>query len=517
MSQGAEPAALPPQPALSPRSEPGTPPRRRRAWLPLIPAVLTLVVTLIQIQGPSFSQDEDATLLAINRTFPQLVRMLGNIDVVHGGYYSLIWVVARLFGTSELAVRFPSAVAMAVAAGGVTLLGQYLVGERAGLAAGLVFTVLPSVSWFAEDARDYAVVTALAVATSYILARALAATARRGWLIAYGIALVLLGLGNLFALLIVPAHAVTIASRARRDRGTGTGRGFVAGWLVAVAAAFVVLSPVAVTAYSQLHQVSWIKPLRLRDVLSVMRVAGTRPLFGVVVAIVLIAVIVAAVAGRDRLRERWPEPLVALALPWLALPPAVLLIGSAIHPLYSYRYIAFCIPALALLAGTALAALGRVAGAAGLIVILLVGLPLQISQRRSDGHGFDIRRVDQIVAQHEQRGDAVLSPSGGAGVYERVFEIAYPYGLRPLRDISRGESPAQSGTIGGTYASQQVERRRLAAVSRLWALGGPQQDALFLQEQGFTMVRRWHISGVWIRLYVRTHTAPGSGQVPAGR
>ena len=35
-----------------------------------------------------------------------LVRMLGRVDVVHGEYYTLIWAVTRLAGSSELAVRF---------------------------------------------------------------------------------------------------------------------------------------------------------------------------------------------------------------------------------------------------------------------------------------------------------------------------------------------------------------------------------------------------------------------------
>ena len=180
MSHGAESKAPPAQPDAP---EPADVPEQRhgpgREWLALIAALLTLGVGLWGITGPSFTEDEDATLLAVHRTFPELVSMLGNVDVVHGAYYSLIWVVSHLFGTSELAVRFPSAVAMAVAAGAIFLLGQRLVSTEAGLGAGLVFTVLPSMSWFAEDARDYAVVTALAVLASYIFVRSLEATTRR--------------------------------------------------------------------------------------------------------------------------------------------------------------------------------------------------------------------------------------------------------------------------------------------------------------------------------------------------
>lgn len=504
MGQDAEPAAPPSRTEVTEHVPAKAPGGWSPAWLALIPAVLTLGVTLYQIQGPSITEDEDATLLAIHRTFPQLVHLLGRVDVVHGAYYSLIWAVSQVSGTSELAVRWPSAVAMALAAGGITLLGQRLVSPLAGLAAGLVFTVLPSVSWFAEDARDYALVTLLAVVASYLFARALeSGPRRRRWLIGYGVALLALGLASLFALLIIPAHALALASRARRNPGIR--RGLVSGWLLAVAAALVLVSPVAVTGYQQMHQVSWIPPVKLRDLLSVMRVAGSRPLFYVMAGIIIVAVIAGAIVSRAWVREHWPEPLVALTLPWLVLPPVVLLAGSLAHPIYTYRYIAFCIPALALLMGATLAALGRVAGAAGLIAVLLVGLPQQISERGSDGHGFNIREIDQIVAHREHRGDAVFNIT--ADHYERGLEIAYPYGLRRLRDVTVGASPVASGTMGGTYASVPVVRRRLAGVHRVWAVGGVVKHVPLLEGLGFRLVRHWYVTGVYIRLYVKEHAA----------
>ena len=51
-----------------------------------------------------------------------------------------------------------------------------------------------------------------------------------------------------------------------------------------------------------------------------------------------------------------------MALPWLLLPPAILLTASVIHPVYNFRYIICCIPAAALLIG---AALPRTAGTRG--------------------------------------------------------------------------------------------------------------------------------------------------------
>src|SRR5262244_2582821 len=107
-------------------SRAGRPDRLATGWVAIGPALLTLVVTLDRIGVPSFTRDEGATLLAVHRSFPEMLRMLGNVDVVHSAYYALIWVVTRLAGGSELAARAPSAVAMAVAAVGVTLLGQRL-------------------------------------------------------------------------------------------------------------------------------------------------------------------------------------------------------------------------------------------------------------------------------------------------------------------------------------------------------------------------------------------------------
>ena len=171
------------------RPAPGPP------WLPLIPAVLTLLAGLYKIQGPSFTRDETATVAAVHRSFPQLVHMLGTVDVVHGAYYALIWLVARMGGSGEFALRLPSAVALAVAAAFVTALGSRLVSCWAGLASGLVFAAVPSVSWFAETAREGAMVAALATVASYCLVRALQAEGGRWrWLIGYGAALAALGL-----------------------------------------------------------------------------------------------------------------------------------------------------------------------------------------------------------------------------------------------------------------------------------------------------------------------------------
>jgi mannosyltransferase len=481
----------------------------------LIPALATLLVGLYKITGPSFTRDESATLAAVHRSFPQLVRMLGNVDVVHGAYYALIWVVVRAGGSGEFALRLPSAIAMAIAAATVTILGRRLVSSRAGLAAGLTFAFLPQVSWFAENAREGAVLTALACVASYCLLRALQEDAVRGrWLVGYGVTLVALGLGNLFALLLVVAHAVTLAWSRREYQVDG---GFVLRWAAAVAAALILVSPVAVVGYSELHQIHWIKPPGLYSPLSVGRLVGDTLLFFVVLAIVGCAVVAStgpvstglvsrgADAGSRRSAD-WPAGLLRLTLPWLLLPPAILLTASVIHPVYTFHYIVYCIPAAALLIGAALAALGRYAGPVALVVMVLAGLHSQLAERRADGHDVDIRRADRLVARYERPGDALLNisaqtgPRKGSG--ERTLEGAYPYGLARLRDISTGASPEQSGTLGGTYASAPVIRQRLTHVTRLWVVGWTTPEPVpALDGLGLRLIHSWNVKGLWLRLY----------------
>jgi mannosyltransferase len=486
----------------------GAIPRERRdpgpAWLPLIPAAVTLLAGLYKITGSSYTHDETATLAAAHRSFPQLVHMLGNVDVVHGAYYALIWLVVRVGGGGELAVRLPSAVAMAFTAGLIAVLGRRLVSGWAGLAAGLAFAVLPTVSWYAQNAREGALVTALAVLASYCFLRALGAneTAWR-WLTGYGAALAALGLANLFGLLLAVAHAVTLGWSRRDCR---LGRRFILGWLAAVAAALIAVSPVAVEGYGQLHQIHWIRPLRLADLLSIQRLVGTMPLFLLTLAIIACAVAVNVVPRRGPPRPgHWPAGLLRLGLPWLLLPPAILLTASLAHPVYTFRYIVYCIPAAALLLGAALTALGRYAGPVALVLILVVGLHTQLAQRRPDGNGINIRAVDKVVARHAQPGDALLNVSAYSGPQrasgERTLEAAYPYGLARLRDISTGVSPEQSGTLGGTYAPTPLIRQRLAQVSRLWVVEWRPRPVLVLHGFGFRLVRSWKRNGLLLRLY----------------
>ena len=409
-------------------------------WMRIVPPLAALVVMLGGIEGASYFPDESATLCAVHRSFSQLQSMLYNIDAVHGPYYMLIWVVARFGGTSELAIRMPSALAMVVAAAGVAAIGRRVVSPRAGLAAGLVFAGLPLVSFYGQDARPYAIMTAFATLASYALLRALEAgpgRRRSGWLMAYAACMAGLGLAQVLALLLITAHAVTVTLRclSRREQGRWS---LALGWLAAVVFAVASASAILVLGWKQRSTLIFMVNLPWST--SLYQLFGSNT---VMLALgVTLACGIAASAITGRLRARWPGGLAALCVPWLVLPPVLLLVISISSPAFAVRFVAYGFPAIALLAGAALDALGWLAGAAGLIAIVLAGLPLQLGERAPGGHGSDIRLVDQIIAAHRRPGDAVLYGTLAA----QYRQFAYPYGLASLRDITLLQTPAKPAT-----------------------------------------------------------------------
>lgn len=491
-------------------------------WMWVVPPLVMLGLALWRITGPSYWRDEGSTLAAVQRPFTQLVRMLGHVDAVHGVYYMIMWPLVRVAGTGEIVTRLPSALAMAAAAGLVAALGRRLVSPAAGLAAGLVFAVLPQISLYGQDARSYAMVTVLGTAGGYLLVRAIGTPGRRrGWLTGYAACAGAMGALNIFGILLIAAHALTVALACLRQPDGRARLTLALSWLAAAAGALALASPILLLGIEQRGTASWIKPPGPGTIPGLWRLVG--PLH-MVIAIGLLTgcgLAASAVAGRAALRACWPARLPALAVPWLAVPPALLIGVSFVSPLYVPRYVLYCLPAVALLAGAGLAAFGQavgtglgrapaaglaalgwVAGAGALAVITLLGFGTQVSERGPAGHNDNIRRGDQIVAQHMRPGDAVI--------YETSDNLwaAYPYGLARLVNIAQYQAPAQSGTLAGSVLPAAVVRQRIAGTPRLWVVElRHRSDVQLLQGLGLRLVGTWHTPGLWLFLYMHGSAA----------
>jgi mannosyltransferase len=438
-------------------------------WARWLPPAVAFIVSLWGITAPSFWRDEAATIAAVRRPLGDLIRMLGNVDAVHGAYYLMMWPIEHALGSGALVLRLPSAVAVAVGAAAVAATGRRLVSPWAGLSAGLIYAVLPAVSRFGQEARSYAMVMAVAAISSYLLVRILGAELprRRRWIIGYGLSIAGLGILNIFGLLLVAAHAVTIALYGRRRFRDPAFRGLAVAWVIAVAAGVVVASPMLVLGWMQRGQIAWLSVNTSSSGLNtVFSLSGSYMVTTAILAVIVVALVLGTETSRQKRRANWPRRLAEVSLPWLIVPPLVLLAASTVQPVYTLRYILICIPALALIAGAAVASYGRIAAAIALLVVLIAGAPTQAGQRAQSGHYDDILALDRIVAQQAKPGDYVLYTNPNS----ESFGAAYSFGLGKLRNIALKQGPIASGTLAGTNVPLAQLRSRLSHAKRVWVV-----------------------------------------------
>lgn len=159
--------------------------------------------------GPSPWTDEIVTMDVARRSWPELFALLGRVDAVHGLHYVLMHLVGQIASVTEFTMRVPSAAAVAVA--GTVWLGRALGGPRLGACAGLVLAVAPTASRYAQEGRSFAFVMAAAVLATGALAKVLTGDGRRRWPITYAVLVAVLGWFNIMGLLLLAAHAITVA------------------------------------------------------------------------------------------------------------------------------------------------------------------------------------------------------------------------------------------------------------------------------------------------------------------
>ena len=521
--------------------------RRRRGWLIVaVPAAVSFVLGGYQIGGASLWRDEAYTKDAIARPFGQIFVLLGHQDAVHGAYYLLMHVVAAVLGTSAAALRFPSLFAMVIATGFVAATGRRAaalalapdagrngrgldVPALTGLFSGLLFATAPYMTYYAQMARSYAIETMFAVIASYLLLRAWPDGRWRWWL-GYAAAVALTGLFNIFGLLIVAAHGVTLLltdARGQTAPGRRIGR-IPVRWLAACGAAVIVLGPLLGLASRQQVQIAWLNRPTLNAMERLLvNLAGSRPLIAPFALLALVGLLTAWRADHWR-----PLNPAAIALPWLVVPPFVLVAVSFVKPVYYVRYIEFCLPALAILAGAGLTGLIRLAAAtplrwsrwgrwrlglkwlpAVLAVAVLAALLAGPQQaiRQTAARPDNLRLASAIVAAHEQPGDVVFYLPATM----HVLGTAYPAPFARLRDIARNKSAIASGTLTGTEITSPARlKSRFTDVRRVWVVTGAstykfpkastpmgKEKLALLAGAGMRILHRWQAGEVMLTLY----------------
>lgn len=500
-----------------------------------IVGVLGLLVAVAFSWVPSVWYDESATIVSAQRTWAELWAEIQNVDAVHAVYYALMHGWFALVGYTPFSLRFPSAVATAVAAALLTVLAKELTTKRTGFVAGLLFILLPRVTWMGGEGRSYATATALATAATLVFVLAVKKTRRdpqshRRWWILYGVLAFASTAVFLYAALVVVGHGVTLALWALRERRAGRStplRSSIVGWLVSAGIAGVLLVPLARLASGQSKQISWISKPDLSTILDfgMWQWFMTNWWFAAFAWILVILGIISLARKSRRARPQLAATAAApnrtlgvlqVALPWMLVPSLGLIAVSIVgNPLYSPRYVTFAAPAMALLMAVGLTTFrARTVIAAGLIIAVGMTLPTFVSQRTAEAKDSSswsevaalitkerklegVNATDAIIYGHIRR-----HPTGSA----RNIAYAYPSAFAGMTDVTLKTPAAQTGELWETRYPLAQKIERVDGHQYVWLVTSIKQDlrpsvTKALAGEGYHLQDQWHLTWVNVLRY----------------
>jgi hypothetical protein len=333
------------------------------SWYGLVVATIAVIgvgLRFYRLGDHYLSYDESFTMLMVGRSLPDLIRAAAG-DVHPPLSYLMYWVFVRLAGaTTPLTLRLPAAII-----GSLSVYQAYQLAKRLGfsklamLVSLALFAFSPFEIHYSQDARMYALLQ-LAV-----LGAVLAMFDRRYWLM--GVWMAVACWTQNYGLLYTAVIALAAFLR-ELERPVIVAADPVLGWTGPVDAArpkqvvwatSLALSswlPWSIVAFQQLHTLSsgyWIQPLSLGQAIYpifplLWGVAMPDALNGIAAAVAVGLVIFAVLKAFKRRRYR--------ILVWLMLGPALVAAGISLvtTPIYLYRALIGCLPAMLLLLAWAL-------------------------------------------------------------------------------------------------------------------------------------------------------------------
>jgi mannosyltransferase len=453
-------------------------------WLPLGLALLAFAVRVAGLTAQSLWRDEVDALMFATQPLPELLNMFRR----PGDNGPLFFLALRPWlataGHSEFSLRFPSALLGTLAVPLCYALVARLTDRRVALLTALLLALAPYHIWYGQEAKMYAALTVLVPASLLLTVEA----ARRGGLWRWALLYIVTSLSfytHLLAALIVPVQVIWLALLPAADRRRR--------WLTIAGYLAVLFLPYLPLAAWQAGM--WLGTFEtghpfvpLGDIFRVLTAVFS---IGVLAGrgwLILLPYMLALVAGallwamqgerRSRLRT------VALLLTWL-LPPPLMVFGVSLGmPIFTERYLIWCLPAyltLLALGITALAQLWRPMGLATLLVVLALNLS-SIAQQTYRPIKSDFRAAAAYVRQQIQPGDLL--------VYQIPYiRYTFTYYYDPQGDPRATAAP----WLDGPYTNREMTEAEVdawmaqglenAPAAWLIASEAPMWDARGLTEQ----------------------------------
>ncbi|MEU6655535.1 glycosyltransferase family 39 protein [Streptomyces sp. NPDC046900] len=427
----------------------------------VLPLLAALACVLPGLGHRQLWRDEHATWWASSLSYHDLGRLIEHVDVVFTPYYAVMHLWIAVAGDSPAALRLPGAVAMAVSAGVVGLLGRRMFTVRTGLLAGLLFAVVPAITRYGQEARPYAFASLFALLATLMLLRALDRPSLKDWTL-YALALAATGFGHLVAMSVVAGHlGLVVVVKKRGDR--------IVHWAFAGAAALglSITFPMVASGSGQTGQIAW-NVTTTQDLLDYPQgLFGSWITGGVVLGLGVLGLLAA---------RRYALLLGA----WAVLPPVLTFLTANQLHMFLPRYLLFTIPAWVLLAAAGITRLtgrldpGARPGAAakamgGLLVAAVaagyafVAWPAIGVAKQDLPDEPDYSAAAGVIVSGEKPGDGMIFN----GQLSERRAMAYELRDRKApKDVLMEWTPEQNGSYGASECKYTA--RCLQGVDRLW-------------------------------------------------
>jgi mannosyltransferase len=453
----------------------------RECLLPIVIAWLTFCLRVYHLNFQSLWRDEVDVLRFATRPLLESLTTIGKAGENGPLFYLALRPWLEAAGQTEFALRFPSACAGTLAVVMLYVLVRRLAGPQPALLAALFAATAPWLTWYGQDAKMYAPLTALVTLTLWLTIEAVRRGGALRWVSLYALTTVSL-LVHLLAVLAVPVQAVWLLLLSAKQ---AAGR-----WRVAAYLALLILPYVGLLGWTARFWLERSDPERyafvpLVDIVAVMAARfshGVLPSAPLEMLPFLLA-LVSGVVLWPHLQGRAGRQAVLLLSAWLILPLVAIYLVSLRVPLFLDRYMIWTLPAFLALAGLGVSAMLRawrplaLATLAAILALNLVG----VWEQAHTPIKSDFRAAAQYVAAHARGGDRFIFQMP----YNR-FTFSYYYGELPAWvDGPYTNGGMQDKEVDG-YLAREVGSAPaawlIASEAALW-----DQDALtqaWLEEHG---------------------------------
>jgi mannosyltransferase len=361
------------------------------------------VLRFAHLGAKSIWSDEAFSISMAKLSWSAFFRMITTSEANMSLYYFLLrgWIH---FGDSAWWVRSLSALMGVATVPVVYCLGREIFSRRAGLLAAFLLAINLFHIQYSQQARSYSLVVLLVAVSFLSFLECVKQQPRVAWTICYVLSTTLALYAHFFTALVVVTQVILTLIVPDRRR-------IAISQLARIGVVLVLGSPVFWFVLFRNHgQLNWIQPLHPRDLYHfLLYLTGSGVKFG----IALIGFIVASKISLSRWRARgwnmqtWSFIVVAA---WLFLPVCVAMLVSIWKPIYSPRFLIFCLPAALLLVAYGLTEITYPWITYALIAIWTFGAVNPIRMYYAEPGPEDWKSVVEFLSRNTTPGDTAYVP-----------------------------------------------------------------------------------------------------------